>query len=117
MKAISLLFLLLLVACASEPKDPYAFIGQGLQGKAPELRECYLNSPNYLRNPGAEIRTKVEFDLELDGTTTNHKVLESSLADKKFDQCLVDKLKSLKFVPQKESVIIEQAFNFYPRKP
>lgn len=115
MKAISLL--ILIVACSSrEPKDPYAFIGQGLQSKAPELRECYMSSPNYLRNEGAEIRSKIEFELQLDGTTTNHKVLDSSLKDKKFDDCLVTKLKSLKYPPQKESVIVEQAFNFYPRK-
>lgn len=115
MKAISLL--IILVACASkEPKDPFAFIGEGLQKKASELRECYMNSPNYLQNPGAEIRSKIEFELQLDGSTTDHKVLSSSLNDKKFDNCLVSKLKTLRYAPQKESVIIEQAFNFYPRK-
>lgn len=116
MKAISLLFLLF--SCATKPpEDPYDFIKGPLMAKVPELRDCYMNSRNYLKNPGAEIRTKVEFDLNLDGTTSAHKVLESSLKDPKFDQCVVTKLKTLKYQPQKEAIIVEQAFNFYPRNP
>ncbi len=116
MKAISLL--LLISACASRVKEePYDFIRGPLLAKAPEMRECYLQSSNYLNNPGAEIKTNIEFELQLDGSTTDHKVIQSSLKDEKFSKCLVSKLKTLKYPPQKESVIVEQAFNFYPRKP
>lgn len=118
MKAIS--FLIVLVACASQrPKeqDPYHFLQAPMIAKVPQMRDCYMNSPNYIKNPDTEIQTKIEFDLELDGSTTKHKVVESSLKDRKFEECLVSKLKDLKYPPQKESVTIIQRFNFFPRRP
>ena len=120
MKAIRLLFLITLIfSCASKrpPEDPYDFIGAPLLAKLPAMRECYINSPNYIRNPDSEIRTNIEFEIHKDGTTSDHKVTESSLKDEKFKQCLVNNLKDLKYAPQPEPLIVDQPFNFYPRKP
>ncbi len=119
MKAISLLVIFLFVSCASkkEPVDPYDFVSRPLLAKLPAMRECYLNSPNYINNPDTEIRTIIEFEIQKDGTTVGHKVSESSLKDEKFKQCLVNNLKDLKYDPQPEPLIVDQPFNFYPRKP
>ena len=119
MKAISLLLLLLTASCSSrrQPEDPYDFLQQPLLAKTPEFRECYTNTSSYIQNQDAEIRTKVEFELQLDGSTTNHKILESSLKDENFNKCMISKLKTLKYPAQKESIVIVQTFNFYPRKP
>ncbi len=117
MKAISLF--ILVAACASHhPKeDPHDFIRTPLLAKVSGMRDCYMNSSHYLKNEGAEIRTKIEFEIQKDGSTTDHKILESSLNDEKFKQCLVSNLKSLKYPPQTEVLVIEQPFNFFPRKP
>lgn len=81
MKAISLL--LLIAACASNrpPEDPYAFLQGPLKAKVPQMRECYVNSPHFLKNSDLEIKTKLEFEVEKDGSTMNHKVIESSIND------------------------------------
>ncbi len=119
MKAISLLVLLAMVACSSrrQPEDPYHFLQAPLLAKVPEMRECYTNTSNYLKNQDAEIKTKIEFELQLDGSTTDHKIIDSSLKDEKFNKCMISKLQTLKYPPQKESIVITQTFNFYPRKP
>lgn len=119
MKAISLLTLIILASCASKrpPEDPYDFIGRPLLAKLPAMRECYINSPEYLKNPGAEIRTVIEFEIQKDGTTIDHKVKQSSLNDEKFKLCMIKNMKDLKYAPQPEALIVDQPFNFYPRKP
>lgn len=114
MKAISLL--LFLAACAS-PKEDLAKIAEvPLIGKHPGIRECYLNSSNYLKNPGSEVMMKVEFEVEKDGTTSNHKVISSSLADQKFQKCVASSLSTLNYPPQKEPFIVEQTFTLAPGK-
>ncbi len=114
MKAISLL--ILLAACAS-PKEDLAKVAEvPLIGKHPGIRECYFDSPNYLKNPGAEVGMKVEFEVNQDGTTKDHKVLSSTLPDEKFKKCIVDSLRSLQYPPQKEAFIVEQSFTLSPGK-
>ena len=117
MKAISLL--LLLAGCASHvpEKDEHDWVREPMASLAAKMRDCYLNSSNYIKNPDSIILTKIEFDIQKDGSTTDHKVIESSLKDEKFKACLVTNLKELKYPPQKEVIGVTQPYNFYPRKP
>ena len=115
MKAISLL--LILAACASQPKeDPEKAIAVPLIGKHPGIRECYTNSSSYLRNEGAEAMLKVEFEVNKDGSTMNHKMLSSTVNEPRFHACIINSLKTLRYPPQNEPFIVEQSFTLTPDK-
>lgn len=115
MKAISLLFLV--IACASNPQvDQAKEIALPLIGKHPGIRECYTSTTHYIQNPEAEALLKVEFEVQKDGTTTEHKMLASSVPDQKFKTCVIESLKSLMYPPQKEVFIVEQSFTLRPGK-
>lgn len=115
MKAISLL--LIVAACSSNrPKvDPHSWITEPLLKLSPEMRNCYLNTSHYISKSGEPIRTVVEFDIQKDGSTSDHKVKESTLQDEKFKACMISKLKTLKYPPQTEVIGITQPYNFFPR--
>ncbi len=115
MKAISLL--IFLVACASKPaEDPEKAIALPLLGKHPGIRECYTDTTYYIKHPDAKVMMKVEFEVQKDGSTTDHKMLASTVPDEKFQTCIVDSLKSLLYPPQKEVFIVEQSFTLSPGK-
>lgn len=115
MKAISLL--LLIAACATHPKeDPTKAIALPLIGKHPGIRTCYTNSAQYIRNEGADALVKVEFEVSKDGTTSAHKILSSTVPEKKFQDCIVSSLSTLKYPPQSEPFIVEQTFTLTPDK-
>lgn len=115
MKAISLL--IFLIACSSKaPQDPITAIEVPLIGKHPGIRECYMNTSEYIKNPGSEAQVKVEFDVRNDGSTADHKIISSSVQESRFQKCIISSLRTLKYPPQNETFIVEQSFTLTPGK-
>lgn len=111
------LIFIMIASCSSHPpEDPAKAIALPLLGKHPGIRECYTDTNYYIKNPGAEVLLKVEFEVQKDGSTTDHKMLASTVPDEKFKKCIVDSLKSLLYPPQKEVFIVEQTFTLSPGK-
>ena len=120
MKAISLLVLLLFVACASE-KTKYVsfeipidnFVHEKFQEKRYELTGCYMESDTYSveKKPAKMI---VDFKVNLLGKVEDEAVSLTDAEDANFKACVLNVVRSLSFGAQEKELIISQAIRFHP---
>jgi hypothetical protein len=107
MKVISLIFILLLSACASHQvevidpiKDPIRF---GLHSKRDEYRSCFLESESYKgRNSNTDGVVMAGFTINKLGVPTEIKILESPFKDPNFHACLQGIIGLIRFPPSKD---------------
>lgn len=112
MKVISLIFILLLSACASHQeevidpvKDPIRF---GLHSKRDEYRSCFLESESYKgRNSNTDGVVMVGFIINKLGAPTQIKIVKSPFKDPNFHACLQGILGLIRYPPPKDGGTIE----------
>lgn len=120
MKAISLLALLILTACASE-KAKYVtfeipvsnFVHEKFQSKRYELTGCYMESDTYSmeKKPGKMI---IDFKVNLLGKVEDETVTLTDIKDANFNSCVLNVVRSLDFGSQEKELSISQAIRFHP---
>ena len=111
------LVLTLLTACSSNQPRPYTADPEGIRQRMidelPELRKCSTQN-----SIDKKIESKLSFVIQSDGSTSDHKIIESSSADKELEDCVLRKAAKFKFqpVPDGGNITIKQPFNYW-RKP
>lgn len=120
MKAISLLALFLLMACASE-KTKYVsfeipmdnFVHEKFQDKRYELTGCYMESDTYSVEK-KQAKMIVDFKVNLLGKVEDEVISLTDVEDANFKACVLNVVRSISFGSQEKELTISQAIRFHP---
>lgn len=112
MKAISFLLLVLLMACASEPKmETWTDLNEA---KSEKFQQCYHESDLYMwRKPG---KIEISYQISADGHISDAKVTKADFKDPNLKACILGIVKQIKYMPPKDGKAMQVFYplNFYP---
>jgi TonB family protein len=110
---------LMLGGCSTAKKASYTDTDQIIQSNMPQFQKCYDQAVAQKRanDPSPNGRLEVEMTVSPAGTVTGVTVVSSESGNRKFEQCVQETLRRIKFPANSEGRLTQTTYPFDFKSP